>query len=235
MDHYGVDFEKIFFLYFLKNPILLDKVYEGFFKNPDIDLLAKVSKQFMIKFSETPSKEQLKIIIKDIKSKRTLDDSIVDLIFQTEIKEYDEDWLKRTTESWIKWQYFDKKLISVIEYVKLQEVSPDNVENIVNHAISLLNQGSISFDEKYGLDFFSAEDHLQLEGQKIQSGLTFVDRLTNGGYDPKALICYGGEQNVGKCFSKNTFLKIRHKKTGEIEQIPITSFMERVKTLNNND
>jgi len=229
MEHYGVDFEKIFFLYFLKNPILLDKVYEGFFKNPDIDLLAKVSKKFMLKFSETPSKEQLKILIKDIKSKRTLDDSIVELIFQTEIKEYDEDWLKRTTEAWIKWQYFDKKLISVIEYVKLQEVTPENVENIVNHAIDLLNQGSISFDEKYGLDFFCPEDHLQLEGSKIQSGLTFIDRLTNGGYDPKTLIVYAGEQNVGKCFSKDTILKIRNKKTGEIEQIPIISFMERLK------
>jgi replicative DNA helicase len=61
-----------------------------------------------------------------------------------------------------------------------------------------LNQGSLSFDDKFGLDFFSPEDHLQLEGQKIQSGLTFIDRLTNGGYDPKALIVYAGEQNVGK-------------------------------------
>jgi replicative DNA helicase len=127
-----------------------------------------------------------------------LDDDIVEAIFQTDIKEYDEEWLKRTTEAWVKWQYFDRKLISVVEYVKLQEVSPDNVENVVNHAIGLLNQGSISFDEKFGLDFFSPEDHLQREGQKIQSGLTFIDRLTNGGYDPKSLIVYAGEQNVGK-------------------------------------
>jgi hypothetical protein len=144
MDRYGVDFEKIFFLYFLRNPILLDKVYEGFFKNPDIDLLAKVSKQFLTKFSETPSKEQLKILIKDIRTKRKLDDDIVEAIFQTDIKEYDEEWLKRTTEAWVKWQYFDRKLISVVEYVKLQEVSPDNVENVVNHAIGLLNQGCMS-------------------------------------------------------------------------------------------
>jgi predicted ATP-dependent serine protease len=127
-----------------------------------------------------------------------LDDDIVEAIFQTDIKEYDEEWLKRTTEAWVKWQYFDRKLISVVEYVKLQEVSPDNVENVVNHAIGLLNQGSISFDEKFGLDFFSPEDHLQREGQEIQSGLTFIDRLTNGGYDPKSLIVYAGEQNVGK-------------------------------------
>lgn len=227
MDRYGVDFEKIFFLYFLKNPVLLDKIYEGFFKNPDIDILAKVSKQFMIKFSETPSKEQLKILIKDIKSKRQLDDDIVEAIFQTDIKEYDEDWLKRTTEAWVKWQYFDKKLISVVEYVKLQEVSPDNVENVVNHAISILNQGSLSFDEKFGLDFFSPEDHLQLEGQKIQSGLSFVDRLTNGGYDPKALVVYAGEQNVGKCLSGRVQIRVRNKKTGEIEQIPIKTFIDR--------
>lgn len=230
MDHYGVDFEKIFFLYFLKNPLLLEKVYEGFFKNPDIDLLAKVSKQFMVKFSETPSKDQLKILIKDIKSKRQLDDDLVEAIFQTDIKEYDEEWLKRTSEAWVKWQYFDRKLISVVEYVKLQEVSPDNVENVVNHAISLLNQGSLSFDQKFGLDFFSPEDHVQLEGQKIQSGLTFIDRLTNGGYDPKSLIVYAGEQNVGKCFSKNTVLKIRNKTTGKIEQISIISFIDRLKS-----
>lgn len=230
MDRYGVDFEKIFFLHFLKNPALLEKVYEGFFKNPDIDLLAKVSKQFMVKFSETPSKEQLKILVKDIKTKRKLDDDLVEAIFQTDIKEYDEDWLKRTSEAWVKWQYFDKKLISVVEYVKLQDVSPDNVESVVNHAISLLNQGSLSFDQKFGLDFFSPEDHIQLEGQKVQSGLTFIDRLTNGGYDPKSLIVYAGEQNVGKCFSKNTVLKIRNKTTGKIEQISIISFIDRLKS-----
>ena len=229
MDRYGVDYEKIFFLYFLRNPLLLEKVYEGFFKNPDIDLLAKVSKQFMRKFSETPSKEQLKILIKDIKTKRQLDDEIVEAIFQTDIKEYDDEWLKRTSEAWVKWQYFDKKLISVVEYVKLQDVSPDNVESVVGHAISLLNEGSLSFDDKFGLDFFSPEDHLQLENQKILSGLTFIDRLTNGGYDPKSLIVYAGEQNVGKCLSGQAQIKLRNKKTGEIEQISIKTFINKCK------
>ena len=83
MDKYGIDYEKIFFLYFLKNPVFFPKIYKGFFGNQDLDFLAQVAKEFQNKFSESPSKEQLKILIKNVKEKRDLDDEIVEAIFES--------------------------------------------------------------------------------------------------------------------------------------------------------
>jgi KaiC/GvpD/RAD55 family RecA-like ATPase len=198
MDKYGIDYEKIFFLYFLEKPAFLRKIYKGFFSNPDLDLLAQVSKDFQAKFSEPPSRDQLKILVRNLKEKREMDDDLIDAVFQTDIKQYDEDWLDRTSKAWVSWKYFDKKLISTIEFVKLQDVSPDNVEKVVQQAIGMINDGKLSFDNNFGLDFFNPEDHILLESSKISSGRDFVDRVTGGGYDPKSLVVYAGEQNIGK-------------------------------------
>jgi hypothetical protein len=81
MDKYGIDYEKIFFLYFLKNPFFLQKIYKGFFSNQDLDFLAQVAKEFQNKFSEPPSKDQLKILIKNVKEKRELDEILEKLEF----------------------------------------------------------------------------------------------------------------------------------------------------------
>jgi archaellum biogenesis ATPase FlaH len=198
MDKYGIDYEKIFFLYFLKNPFFLSKVYKGFFSNQDLDFLSQVAKEFQVKFQEPPSKDQLKILIKNVKEKRELDDEIVEAIFQTDIKQYDEEWLDRTSKAWIAWKHFDKKLISTVEFVKFQDVTPENVEKIVNQAIGILSEGSLTFDQDHGLDFFEPEDHIQKESSKIPSGRDFIDRITGGGYDAKSLVVYAGEQNIGK-------------------------------------
>jgi hypothetical protein len=109
----------------LEKPAFLRKIYKGFFSNPDLDLLAQVSKDFQAKFSEPPSRDQLKILIRNLKEKREMDDDLIDAVFQTDIKQYDEDWLDRTSKAWVSWKYFDKKLISTIEFVKLQDVRPE--------------------------------------------------------------------------------------------------------------
>ena len=195
---YGTDFEKVFFLYFLKNPQLLRKINTGFFENGDIDFLANVSKKFQEKFGETPSPEQLKLLVQ--KSERTdFDKDLINVVFDTDVKQYDEEWLKRTTQAWITWKNFDKQLIKTVEYVKLQSVSPDNVEKVVQQAIGMISErGLVTFDANIGLDFFNPEDHVAPSFSKIASGKDFVDRVTGGGYDIKSLVVYAGEQNIGK-------------------------------------
>lgn len=230
IDNYSVDYEKIFYLYFLKNPKYLQKIYEGFFSNPDIDILARVSRDFLKKFGDPPTKDQIKFLVKNIKEKRELDDSIVEAIFETDIREFDEEWLLRTSEAWIKWKHFDKKLISTIEFIKLQEINPENIEKVVNQAISMIGEGTLTFDIDTGLDFFDPENHTLITAQKIDSGKDFVNRITGGGYDPKTLVVYAGEQNVGKCLLGSTIIRIRNKKTGEIEQIFISSLIDKTLT-----
>ena len=193
----GVDHEKIFFNYFINKPHYLKSVKPGFFSNSDVDHLAKLAKDFHTKFGESPSKDQMKALVKD--DPNEISDEIVSAVYSININEYDQDWIKRTSESWIKWKHFDKQLVKTIEYVKTQDVSPDNVEDIVTRAIGMISgEGSLSFDSDIGLDFFNPEHHIQRKNKKLETGWTFIDNVSGGGYDPKSLVIYAGEQNVGK-------------------------------------
>ena len=193
----SIDHEKIFFNYFLTKPHYLKGTGKGFFANRDLDQIAKLSKDFYLKFGESPSKQQMSALVKDDPNEISPD--IVKSIYDININEYDQDWLKRTGEAWVKWKHFDKQLVRTIEYVKTQDVSPENVEDVVQRAIGMIStDGSINFDTDTGLDFFNPEAHVQRTSKKIETGWGFVDRVSGGGYDTKSLIIYAGEQNIGK-------------------------------------
>ena len=193
----SIDHEKIFFNYFLTKPHYLKGTGKGFFANRDLDIIAKQARDFYLKFGESPSKEQMKALVKDLNDEISPD--IIGSIYDININEYDQDWLKRTGEAWVKWKHFDKQLVRTIEYVKTQDVSPENVEDVVNLAIGMIStDGSINFDTDVGLDFFNPEAHVQRTSKKIETGWGFVDRVSGGGYDSKSLIIYAGEQNIGK-------------------------------------
>lgn len=193
----NIDQEKIFFNYFLSKPNYLKRIGPGFFSNQDLDLVAKVSKKFFLEFSEAPSKDQLKAVITEDSPDMPLE--VLDSVFNTNLAGYDKDWLQRTSEAWIKWRHFNKELVKTIEYVKTQKVSPENVEDVVDRAIGMIStDGSVHFDSDIGLDFFNPENHIQRTSKKLETGWNFVDNVSGGGYDPKSLIVYAGEQNIGK-------------------------------------
>ncbi len=196
--NYSQDYEKLFFLNALKNPKYFDKFYNGFFSNNELDILADIAKKFYEKFKEVPSKDQIKLLVQKSTFADKIDNELINLIFDTNLNEYDPEWLKSISESWIKWRNFDRQLIKTVEYIKLQSITPDKVDGIIDNAINMLNEnGKVNFDSDLGLDFFNAEDHIQEKLSKIQSGKDFIDRRT-GGYDKKTLICYCGQSGIGK-------------------------------------
>ena len=197
---FGPEFEKIFFKLSLTKPKYLDKISRGFYTSDDIGIMNVLAKKFHDKFHETPSKEQMKLLIDSPKVKEDIEESILDLVYGTDLTQYDEEWLTSTIESWIKWKNFDSTLFDTIEYIKTTEVSPDNVESIISKVKGLINdRNSIVFNSDIGLDFFNAEDHYSESREKVSSGYLFLDRVLNGGYDKDgSLVVYVGEQNIGK-------------------------------------
>lgn len=192
-----VEHEKTFFNYYLSNPQLLKQIGNGFFSNSDIDRVAKIAKDFYIKFGEPPSSDQMTMLVSD--DPHEISTEIVESIYAADWRKYEKDWVKRTAEAWIQWRHFNKQLIRTIEFVKTQDVSPENVEDVVGRAINMISvDGSISFDADIGLDFFNPEHHIQRQSQKIETGWTFIDRISGGGYDPKSLVVYAGQANIGK-------------------------------------
>jgi archaellum biogenesis ATPase FlaH len=197
---FGKDFEKVFFKLSLLKPKYLDTIKRGFYTSDDIDVLHQLTVKFYEKFHETPKVEQMKLLVKNSKIGSKVEGKIIEIIYETDLSQYDDEWLISTTESWIKWRNFDTTLIDTIEYIKTTDVNPDNADHIINKVKTLINdRNSITFNSDIGLDFFNAEDHHHEDSIKISTGYNFLDRALGGGYDKDGtLVVYVGEQNIGK-------------------------------------
>jgi|TARA_B110000908_G_scaffold172671_1_gene241846 replicative DNA helicase len=197
---FGPEFEKLFFKLSLAKPKYLEKIQKGFYTSEEIDIMNTLAKKFHDKFHETPSKDQMLMLVNSDKVKGNVEESLMELVYNTDLTQYDDEWLTSTIESWIKWSNFNSTLFDTIEYIKTTEVTPDNADSIISKVKTLINdRNSIVFNSDIGLDFFNADDHYSEKREKVSTGYQFLDRVLNGGYDKDgSLIVYVGEQNIGK-------------------------------------
>ena len=197
---FGQDFEKIFFRLSLQKPKYLQAIKSGFYTSEEIDVLSYLANKFYSKFNETPSQEQIKLLISNSKKAAKVTDNILDMLFQVDLDQYDEEWLVSTAESWIKWRTFDTSLFDTIEYIKTTQVTPENADAVIQKVKGLINdRNNLTFNSDLGLNFFDADSHDQKDAEKVSTGYNFLDRLLGGGYDKGGnLIVYAGEQNIGK-------------------------------------
>ena len=182
---FGQDFEKTFFRLSLEKPKYLQSIKTSFYTSEEIDVLSYLANKFYTKFNETPTKDQLKLLIqRSEKAKDKVSDDILNMIFDVDLDQYDEEWITDTAESWIKWRTFDTSLIDTIEFIKTTNVTPENVESIITKVKGLINdRNNLSFNSDLGLDFFDVESHSQREEEKVSTGYNFLDRVLGGGYD----------------------------------------------------
>lgn len=198
---FGQDFEKIFFRLSLEKVKYLQAIKSGFYTSEEIDALSFLANKFYSKFNETPSKEQLELLVKNHpKSKERVSENILNIVFEVDLNKYDEEWITSTAESWIKWRTFNTSFTDTIEFIKTTQVTPENVEAIVTKVKGIINdRNNLTFNSDLGLDFFDWEAHDQKETEKVTTGYNFLDNMLNGGYDKGGnLIVYAGEQNIGK-------------------------------------
>jgi len=173
-------------------------VSDSFYDSDEISTIHQITKQFYDRFTQIPSKEQLKLVSKQEKFKDKVSDNIIENIFDEPIDSYDQEWVESTCQSWILWKSLDKSLIDTLEYVKTVKVTPENVKDIIGKVKLLINErNSISFDQNTGKNFFEADNHIPEHNSKITTCHNWIDQYT-GGYRTKSLIVYAGEQNIGK-------------------------------------
>ena len=198
---FGQDFEKIFFRLSLVKTKYLKSIKSGFYTSQEIDILSQLANKFFERFNETPTKDQLSMLIqRSEKAKEKVTPEILNIVYEVDLDQYDEEWVTTTAESWIKWRTFDTSLIDTIEFIKTTQVTPENVDSIVTKVKGLINdRNNLSFNSDLGLDFFEVDSHDQKDTEKVSTGYNFLDRMLGGGYDKGGnLIVYAGEQNIGK-------------------------------------
>jgi len=193
----SIDQEKIIFNYIQKHPEYIKIVNGDFFKTKEIQEIYNVTKKFFNQFAETPSVEQTKVLLKESESKIT--DSLAESIFSFNVFDFDQDWLKSTTEAWIRWCTFNKNLVKAVEFTKTTDVGINNVEDVVNRAVGIIQESNtITFNKDLGSDFFDISSHKSIIENKIPCNFDYINKVSHGGLDPKTLNVYLGGTNVGK-------------------------------------
>lgn len=193
----SIEQEKVVFVYMLKHPQYLLHVEKDFFSNDDIQYVASSAKQFFKEYKETPSCEQMKAILKD--DKRDIKYETIESIYGVDIVSMDEEWLKDTTESWLKWRAFNTNFQKAVAIAKTTDITLDNANAVVDKCVGLLSDSTLmNFDRDLGFDFFDVENHKSIIENKIPYTWDYFNKSTHGGLDPKTLTCYIGGTNVGK-------------------------------------
>ena len=191
--------EKIFYHYLLSRKELVDVVTNRFFENEDIKKIYDITKEFVDKYSTLPSKTQLIELTKVKGVQEELPETKIDSLFDVKLKEYDEEWLQQTAESWIEYKNLDISVLDLIAYLKTTKVTVDNVKDVVQSAKNIITErNNIQFGFDEGLDFFDPESHLQPTTDTFSSGFPYIDLVLGGGFYSKALFCFIGEMKIGK-------------------------------------
>lgn len=219
--------EQIIFKYILEHPIYYKYVEKKFFTNKDLSALILLAKRFYEEYKEIPSDMQMIALVKD--EELDIPDELVNVVYQIDTSVYDVSWLKRLSESWIKYKHLYKNIVDSNAIMKMTEVTMDNVDSVVRKVVDTVGMSSgVDFNFDKGLDFFDAESHYQDVSKKITSGYKYIDMIT-GGYDEKTLVCYVGQSNVGKCVCGDSIIEVRNKKTGETMRMPISEFHKLIR------
>lgn len=191
-------FEKIFLLYALKNPVYLEPVDRGFFTVSEIDLLATISKRYYSKYKKAPSKENLWMLISTGDLEDKCPKIFFDEIFKKDLGEYDVDWIEETAQSWIKWKHLDSSIVDTVEYINTTNVTPENVGEIVDSVKNMINgRNNITFDDDLGTDFFDVQSHIRSKDDLVSSNYDFIDKNI-GGHSKGTLNVYVAPPNTGK-------------------------------------
>ena len=191
--------ENVWFCSIVSDAIYVESAKPSFFKDVRYQEAFKIVKSFWKKYSQIPSTQQVKEIVKMLKLGDKLPETHIDTIFDIKLNEYDPEWLRENTESWIEWKNLEQSAMDAITYIKSTEVTPENIKDVVNTFKTIVNErNSLDFSFDLGLDFTDPETHKQPKSSTFSSGYDFIDLVLGGGFSAKNLYVFLGQPKVGK-------------------------------------
>jgi hypothetical protein len=191
--------EKLFYHYLMDKKELTNIVKPRFFESEDIKKVYDLSVEFIGRYGKAPTKNQVIEIAKTRGMEEDLTESKIHLLFENDLKEYDEEWLRESSEAWIEYKNLDLSVYDLISYLKTTSINAENVKEVVQTAKALINdRNNIQFGFDEGLDFFNPDSHTQPTTDTFSSGFPYIDLVLGGGFYSKALFCFIGEMKIGK-------------------------------------
>lgn len=201
--------EKIFYHYLRQNPSYFKYVYSYFFKDAELRVLLDIDKKFYGKYKDIAKKNQLiqlidkkrseEFYVQDKDGNKEFNHSLLDNIFDIDIDSYDMAWLVENFETWIEWKTLEHSLADTIKLIKISNVTPSNIKDIVETVKNIINEkNSISFEDTIGTDILDSEDYFLESKESFTTGYNWVDAKLGGGLSYKTLTVFFGRAKVGK-------------------------------------
>lgn len=198
----------LYYHYILSRFDLTEKFDPDFFPGKECEALRlcfAIAKDFVTKYRETPSAEQVKELIRTSEYSDIVTPDIIDTIYANigELRNYSDEWLESNVIAWGKWTNFGLALRTVNSYFKLNDgkIGPEQVEEAMEHMKGAFNRSCIlevGESESEGADFWDAKSHRQIKMKRYSTGYPFVDSCMNGGYFSGSLVIFVGAPKIGK-------------------------------------
>lgn len=210
--------------YVCSNTSLMEQVDPKIFIKPEIRILYRLVKTFYTNYGVVPnlqSMEQMREIISEdnevhnLSPAKPAEENIKDFLAFAEIinthpmEKYEPVYLKNTVEANLMCRKLETGLQTAIDYYQKQNVSPNNVAEIVSQVQSIFMQGTvINLYQERPLDFWKGESHIQTsKAELIDTGWPTMNTFLNGGFERKTLTHLWGAPNIGKSLFLGTIGK----------------------------
>jgi archaellum biogenesis ATPase FlaH len=191
--------EPVWFCSIVSEPIYIESAKAIFFKDKRHQEAFKIVKSFWKKYSEIPTAQQVKEVVKMLGVGDKLTESQVETLFSYNLGDYDPAWLKENTEAWIEWKNLEQSALDSITYIKSTPVNVENIKDVVNTFKSIIvDRNNLDFSFDLGLDFTDTTAHKQPKNSTFSSGYDFIDIALGGGFGAKGLYVFLGQPKVGK-------------------------------------
>jgi len=221
------------FKYLITHPIYVKYVEKGFFPTAVDKVFTRVSNHYETYGTMPTEATALELCRPDIEAE-LYDEGLVHVLFSADISDIDPKWLEDHVQDWIRQQRLYIRLKKANDLFKDRTIDKADVsghyEDSVTEIADIVNSSKdIDFNFQPGLDFFDPNSHIQERSDKLASPYAYLNRVTQGGYDNKTLNVYLGASNVGKCFTGDTHIRIRHDLTGEVFETTAEEFYRMLK------
>lgn len=193
-----VEQEKLIYHAVLNNIDYLNNCKPEFFDLPNYPLLFKMAKKFTIRYSNPPTADQLKNIVK-INNIEGITDDFIDILYDIDLNLYDAEWLNNVLHAWIEIKTLNKSAEALYSYLKTTQITIENAHNVFENALDIFNKGvNITLDDNIGLDFFNTNSHIQIKANTFPTGYKYLDIVLGGGWSLKNFYVFAGETKIGK-------------------------------------
>jgi len=191
--------EPVWFCSIVSDPVYIESAKATFFKDKRHQEAFKIVKSFWKKYSEIPTPNQVKEVVKMLGLQEKIPEAQVESLFSYKLSDYDPAWLKENTEAWIEWKNLEQSALDSITYIKSTPVNVENIKDVVNTFKSIIvDRNNLDFSFNLGLDFTDPENHKQPKNSTFSSGYDFIDLALGGGFGAKGLYVFLGQPKVGK-------------------------------------